>query len=266
MKRVIYERWGNVHVSPRVGLGFSPHMHDELEIVLVNSGSVTAYIDDCEYTLEKGALCVIFPNQLHSYVDNFTSTEPNNYIMIFSSDVLASFSIDFMKRTPKDPVIRDKEILSVIERYFEEAVQIKNAGEQFSAKALNAYSMLILSKVLPLFEFKTARHLQKDVSADIFAYCNSNFCEDISLEKMAKDLNVSKEHIMRLFRERLRTSFRAYINQLRIDKAKKLLKTTDHSVTEIASLSGYNTIRSFNRAFLDIVGLSPTEYRNKHAS
>ncbi len=264
MDKVFYERWSNVvHVAKRSGLSFAPHLHDEMEIVYVHKGPVTAYVDGTEYTLENGCLCAMFPNQLHSYVDGVTPPTQGNFIIIFKSDILKTFGSDLSSKVPKDPIITDPCVLDKVRKYFDSAVEIKNGEHTYRAEMLNAHAMLILANILPLFEFKSAKTLQKDASADIFAYCNRNFSEDISLDTISKDLNISKTHIMRLFRERFHTSFRAYINQLRIDKAKKLLKTTSLSVTEISISVGYNTIRSFNRAFSELCGTSPREYRSE---
>ncbi len=238
-------------------------MHDEMEIVYIRNGPVTVYIDETEYTLYSNSLCVIFPNQLHSYVDGFKSDRAENYITIFKSDILKTFGREFDSKIPKDPVIKAPVILEKLHKYFEAAVEIVKSTPAFCAEMLNAYAMLILATLLPLFEYKNSKRLQKDISADIFIYCNKNFCEDVSLDKISCELNISKTHIMRLFRERFHTSFRAYINQLRIDKAKKLLRTTDLSVTEVSISVGYNTIRSFNRAFNELCHTSPREYRLK---
>lgn len=263
MDKVFYERWGHVHVARRAGLGFAAHMHDEAEIIFIREGPIIAYVDGEEYILNDNSLLITFPNQLHSYVDGFHSAELKNYITIFKSDVLRSFLPELDKIVPQNPVITDPQILNKITPYFEEAVELKSLNEPYVTQALNACATLILSKLLPSLSFKKAKKLQKDASADIFAYCNRNFCDDISLENMAKELNISKEHIMRLFRERFHTSFRAYINRLRIDKAKNLLKTTDRSITDISTDVGYNTIRTFNREFFAITKLTPSEYRQQ---
>ena len=102
-----------------------------------------------------------------------------------------------------------------------------------------------------------------DTASQVFTYCNENFCESISLDSVSRALSTSKYHIIRIFREKLNTTFQAYINKLRIEKAKQLLKETSDSVTEISIKTGYNTIRSFNRAFLADTGLSPSQYRKR---
>ena len=236
-------------------------MHDEVEIVFVKKGSVKAYIDGSSYVLENGCCIVTFPNQLHSYIDIEKSPDLVNYIMIFKSDVLKSFSAEFDKSVPERAIITDKEVLSQVEKLFEDAYKLNNQNVEYKFQALNAYATLILQQLLPFFTFKKVRKLQKDVSADVFAYCNQNFREDVSLENMAEEINISKEHIMRIFRERFHTNFRAYINRMRIDEAKKLLRTTDLSITEIAISIGFNTIRTFNRVFISLENTTPTEYR-----
>lgn len=262
MNKVIYERWGTaVHVARRDELAFAPHMHDEVELVYIKNGPVTAYVDDKEYTLKDGSLLVIFPDQLHSYVDCVIEKELVNYIMIFKSSVLKIFSAEFDNVIPENPLILDKEILDEIVPLFDEACKINEKEPEYLAQALNAYAMLILQKALPALTYKKARNVSKDVAADIFAYCNKNFCEDISLESISKEISISKEHIMRVFREKFHTNFRSYINHMRINKAVNLLQTTDKSVTEISIAVGYNTIRTFNREFFTITGKTPSEYR-----
>lgn len=265
MDKVIYERWGSAtHVAKRSNLGFAPHMHDEIEITYIKKGPVTAYVDDSEYTLKDGCLLITFPNQLHSYVDRVKETELKNYIMIFKSDVLKNFSADIDTLVPENPTVTDKELLLKVESIFEEACLLNEQNAEYKFQALNAYATLILQKILPSFNLKKTRKLQKDASADIFTYCNKHFCDDISLETMSKEINISKEHIMRIFRERFRTNFRAYINRLRIDRAKNLLKATDRSITEISSEVGYNTIRTFNRVFFSFTGITPSDYRQQN--
>ena len=262
MDKVIYERWGTtVYVSKRNNLQFAPHLHDEVELIFVKNGPFTAYVDDCEYTLNDGSLLILFPNQLHSYVDVKEKYDLVNYMMIFKSDVLKAFSAEFDKIVPETPVITDKKVLDEIGLLLEKSLEIKEKEPEYMAQALNAYATLILQLALPCFKYKKAKKLQKDVAADIFVYCNRNFCEDITLEDISTEINISKEHIMRIFRERFHTNFRAYINRLRIDKAMKLLRETDTSITEISINVGYNTIRTFNREFIENTGVTPTQYR-----
>ena len=98
----------------------------------------------------------------------------------------------------------------------------------------------------------------------MLSYCFENYKENISLDEMAKQLHVSKYYISRLFSDKIKISLNNYINMLRVNDAKERLVKTADSVTEIGIQVGYNTIRSFNRAFLAQTGIQPREYRNRY--
>ena len=82
-----------------------------------------------------------------------------------------------------------------------------------------------------------------------------------SLDGVAAQLGISPLYLSRIFSEIDGKRFTQYLSGLRIEKAKQLLTETSDSITEISIKTGYNTIRSFNRAFLADTGLSPSQYR-----
>ena len=91
---------------------------------------------------------------------------------------------------------------------------------------------------------------------------------NISLEKLANTLNASKHHVSQVINEHLGASFFEYVNQLRIEEAKRLLAETTRSdlhVIEAAYMVGFNNKVSFNTAFKKATGMTPTEYRRNHA-
>jgi AraC-like DNA-binding protein len=61
---------------------------------------------------------------------------------------------------------------------------------------------------------------------------------------------------------RIKINFCSYINILRVNEACSLLQQSDKSIIEIAEESGFSSLRTFNRAFLRHVGISPREYRH----
>jgi AraC-like DNA-binding protein len=58
-------------------------------------------------------------------------------------------------------------------------------------------------------------------------------------------------------------NFCDYINSLRLAEAEKILNNKSYTITEIAGMSGFSTIRTFNRAFLKKYGISPSAYRKQ---
>ncbi|MBO7311046.1 MAG: helix-turn-helix transcriptional regulator, partial [Clostridia bacterium] len=76
-------------------------------------------------------------------------------------------------------------------------------------------------------------------------------------------LHISKYYVSHIMSNKLKMGFNDYINSIRVSNACKYLRKTDKSITEISGIVGFNTMRTFNRAFLKQTGMTPSEYREK---
>ncbi|HJA93118.1 MAG TPA: AraC family transcriptional regulator [Candidatus Eisenbergiella merdipullorum] len=90
-------------------------------------------------------------------------------------------------------------------------------------------------------------------------YQNSN----LTFEEVASVGGISKSYLSKLFRAKLDMSYIEYLILVRMDKACILLRTTDISVNEIATMVGYANVPSFRRTFKDRYGISASEYRKR---
>lgn len=106
----------------------------------------------------------------------------------------------------------------------------------------------------------TVKRNEIDVVID---YVNHNYSEDITLQKLADISGFNPSYLSRLFKEKVGKSIFETINNLRINKACKLLKNTNLTIIEIAYTVGYNNVSFFNRYFRKIMNRSPSEYRNQ---
>lgn len=102
----------------------------------------------------------------------------------------------------------------------------------------------------------------EDLAQKIVQYITLNFKQDISLDTLAEEFNVSRYYISHIFSERIKINFRNYLALLRTEYAAGLIRTTDDSITNICSCAGFNSQRTFNRAFKQIYGITPREYKN----
>lgn len=92
-------------------------------------------------------------------------------------------------------------------------------------------------------------------------YMKEHLAEDLSTSTMSEHIGCSRSYFCIIFKKFCGMSFGDFLQQVRIDYAKRLLCETEDSVTEIAFSSGYNDIYYFNRVFRKIVCQSPMEYR-----
>jgi AraC-like DNA-binding protein len=118
-----------------------------------------------------------------------------------------------------------------------------------------------------MLEMMPTRNLKPDENQAMKAvvqFCSANFTKELSLSILEDELHLSKYYISHLFGDKLGIRFNDYINSLRISEACRLLRTTSLSITEISEVSGFGTLRTFNRAFIKQLGTSPSEYRKNN--
>ncbi len=88
--------------------------------------------------------------------------------------------------------------------------------------------------------------------------------QGITLEEVAEMLHMTPEHISAQFNKELGINFSAYIRNVRIQKAKELLMSTDLKMYEVAKRVGYNDPRYFSKVFKEAEGILPADYRKQH--
>lgn len=99
--------------------------------------------------------------------------------------------------------------------------------------------------------------------AQLTDYIEYHFMHHIYMEELCELLSVTPQHICRVFKYCTGMRPMEYIQQRRIEETKKLLRTTDHDVGQIAQWCGFDSSSYFCRIFKKIEGITPSEYRRK---
>lgn len=95
----------------------------------------------------------------------------------------------------------------------------------------------------------------------VLEYLNKNYFNDISLNDVAKNVNLSYNYLSKVFKDGIGKSFIDYLTELRLEKSMKLLADQSISIKEICQRIGYNDPNYYSKAFKKITGMTPTEYR-----
>ncbi|QAA34022.1 helix-turn-helix domain-containing protein [Clostridium manihotivorum] len=98
----------------------------------------------------------------------------------------------------------------------------------------------------------------------ILQYLHINIESYVSLDTLSKALGISIGYASESFNKYMGTSIMKYAKEIKIDRAKHLLLNTDKSILEIGSLLGFYDQSHFSKTFKTLVGVSPTEFRNKN--
>ena len=91
----------------------------------------------------------------------------------------------------------------------------------------------------------------------------SHFNEEISLGDVAEQVNLNPSYLSHLLKKEYGKGYSEYLIDLRIEKAKVLITTTDYKIYEIGQLVGYSNMFYFTRIFKRKTGLTPSDYKMK---
>jgi len=234
---------------------FVPHMHRHPELVNVKAGTLVVQSIDRTEHLEAGQYALILSNQIHAYHSlNHTIVD----VCIFSEDHVPYFSQDIKGKRASQFTFTCRPFI----------VEFANRELFLSDRQPDPY-MLRSALYAVLREFRDAVSLQTDEKIDeelidkMLQYVNNYYTEDITLKSMAEEMGYEPHYLSRYFRSHIKMHFSKFINHYRVDAAIEMLKNTNLSITEIAFKSGFQSIRSFNRAFLDITGKTPRNFRDE---
>ncbi|MDU6263225.1 MAG: response regulator [Anaerocolumna aminovalerica] len=96
-------------------------------------------------------------------------------------------------------------------------------------------------------------------------YIDDNYMNKITLDDVAKYVYLNSSYLSQLFKKEMNVPFSDYIEEVRIKRAKLLLKETDYSMNQVAEAVGFSTQNYFTRIFKKSTGLTPIKYRNIHS-
>ncbi|RDC58205.1 helix-turn-helix domain-containing protein [Pedobacter chinensis] len=111
--------------------------------------------------------------------------------------------------------------------------------------------------------FQPTRHHNDELVASAQEKIERNYQDVATIEEMIKDIPSSRRNIVRRFKQVIGITPIEYLQQTRIEAAKKLLEQTAQQMTEIIYNSGYNDPKAFRKVFRKTVGMTPTQYREK---
>lgn len=240
----------------RRGFAIKPHLHHHIELVHITQGELDVVIDNVSYRACEGDTVIVFPNQIHSFTDRPSLC---GNIIITSPDEYPEFSKLFKNNLPRSPIVHSEN--KEIHHLFHTITQYDKKKPPYYRELVRGSTLALLCLLLPLLELHPQSTANLSVTQQILLYCDEHYNEPLTLDKLSNEFGISRFYVSHLFSDKIKINFNAYLHMLRTQAAKTLLQNSAGSITDIAYAVGYNTIRSFNRHFIDAVGCTPSEYR-----
>ncbi|RKM57393.1 AraC family transcriptional regulator [Butyrivibrio sp. X503] len=277
-----YETYGFDNVSAfNMSTGFKErsyqmHWHSYGEIILVGPGKTNVYkVNQDTYTLVEGDFVLAWPMEMHSIVDadreealviQFSNAFVNSlfdlqrimhfyrnlHVICINSHPLLAAKLKEITYKMKEIFFSDgpdrelkccmllMEFMMTLDEYREEFVPEIQPG------AHNGYTDDVMKRMIGVTDY-----IKNNLTSD-----------DLSQTTMAKRVGISRDYFSRMFKEVTGMNYNKWLNMIRLEKAIELLSNKGMTLTEVAMLSGFQSIPSFNRVFHNEKGMAPGEYRD----
>ena len=252
------------------------HWHEALEFDLVVAGSVKVHTPAQTLTFQKGEAFFINSNILASMEGQPDCIVDSHLFhpVFLSGHFKSVFETKYISPVTQNrhleliPLRRESEAQSAIIGKLRQLSQLQaQENTEFQTRNLLGEIWLLLLEVIRATDshaYSSAKN--QDRILTMLAFIQENYAEKLTLEQIAASAAVSTRECLRCFRTSIRQSPIEYLMDYRIQAARKLLETTDLSVTEIALRCGFNSNSYFAKQFHQHCGKAPAVYRKEFAN
>lgn len=240
------------------------HLHRSFEFIIVFSGSLFLRVGSDEYTLFSSESILIPPFAPHSIE---ASADASFFIAVFSGNYAEDVAQLFkLKHAQSYKFTLSEKTREYVTAHLCPAGLISDGGDVYLQRPkkfmLKSCLYAITSEFLDGATLKDKKR-EDMLILEVLSYIEAHFLENMTLCDMAHTLGYSHEYVSRIFNRTLGINFKALVNQYRLEYALRLIRESDDALVSIAMASGFQSLRSFNRACRDILGASPTEIKRK---
>lgn len=240
------------------------HTHTMYEVYFIESGKLLLECMKEQIELKEHDIFVILPNTEHKIIACNENLKRFNFRFIFRDLVDLNQESSYVIYKPLESISNNIfQNISAIHLYFSNV-----GGKLNSFRIKNSFGTIIsyiAEQLLPrnlldnnLFAERSDALTQRIVIDRFFA---ENYSKHVTINDLAAELNYSKTHINRLLQKYSNMTFSQNLSAARLNAAKKYLKTTKLSTSEIAYKCGFSSLRGFELFFKKSTNLLPNEFR-----
>ncbi|MFM2319890.1 MAG: hypothetical protein RLZZ215_2511 [Pseudomonadota bacterium] len=251
------------------------HYHEEYELHLIIETTGKVFVGDYIGRFEPGHLVLTGPRLPHNWISNELPDQGvsvRDLVLQFSDEPLRQASEHLPELREALPLLeRAKhgiEFMGLSEQAYERIVKIRqSAGLQRFSEFVALLNVLVRHRDYRLLSNVQLQSFDDDASlrqiSEVVEYITTNYANQFALIDIAKRVGMSESRFSRYFRRATGNTFTDFVNRLRVNRACQLLMETDQYVSTICYNVGFNNIANFNRRFMELKGMTPSDFRKQ---
>jgi YesN/AraC family two-component response regulator len=198
------------------------------------------------------------PDSIYDFINNVFEKLPQYLVPVEARHLTLNF-VNILRRIAVENQIQWEALVTGgfdLDEIIEQAESITDWQIQLK-KLVSLYIQALKANRSPIIYLAIQKAL---------IFIQANFTRELSQEEVAAHVGVNKSYLSRVFPEYTGEHFSDYLQRLRIERAKELLRFTNDRIYEIASQVGFWNPRYFSRIFHEAVGVTPADYRRAQMS
>lgn len=252
------------------------HWHDELEILVIETGTARVCVNGTDYMVKQGEGFFINAGALHGVWPEGEALCRLRSVVFHPR--LVGGSVDsilwqkYLEPLLSDPCrpcvhfVNTQPWEGEATRTIQEAWQVctsEGEGFEFEVRERLSRFIFLLGQNRPAAEKKPSEKTLRDgerIKA-MLHYIQEHYGEELSLSKIARSAAVSENECLRCFRSMTGSTPIQYVKQVRVQKAAELLASTDRKISDIGAVCGFQEMSYFAKTFRSLKGCTPSEFK-----
>jgi AraC-like DNA-binding protein len=251
-----------IPVGGNCGYAITPHhQHPAYMFTISYDSETTVFINEQSINPSANDIFCLSPHIEHHEVQNYL---PPKYCAIFIEQIFFEMVLEYYQKEPLHfngllVKIKNHKLDTLIRNFMETAEETHPSKETI---LVNISTLITheLIRTITGYQPSTSYHSSNLMINEIVKFINIEYASEISIELLSQKAKLSKNHFIKQFNDEMNITPMEYLKSIRLQNAKKMLRSNELNITQVAQLCGFNSSSYFTKSFKLAFNETPKEF------